>query len=295
MTIRIATLLVVAAIGVTPAMVTSQAPQPPQGGPPGPGGQAGRGGRGGPPAYPPREVDAAMVARGGEFYKAQCAFCHGADTRGASGPSLLRSQLVQDDRNGETIGLVLRAGRPPAMPRFDMSDAQLADIAAFLHSFQINSRDPARMRPIDILTGDAAAGQAYFTAKCGSCHAVDRDLKGLASRIPEPRALQQWWLMPGGGGGRGGGPPVEGAETPVGRITATVTLASGQKFEGRLAKLDEFTVSVVEADGTTRTFTRRGDVPRVEIRDPLAAHKAMLREYTDKNIHDVTAFLVTLK
>jgi len=236
-----------------------------------------------------------MVARGGEFYKAQCAFCHGADTRGASGPSLLRSQLVQDDRNGETIGLVLRAGRPPAMPRFDMSDAQLADIAAFLHSFQINSRDPARMRPIDILTGDAAAGQAYFTAKCGSCHAVDRDLKGLASRIPEPRALQQWWLMPGGGGGRGGGPPVEGAETPVGRITATVTLASGQKFEGRLAKLDEFTVSVVEADGTTRTFTRRGDVPKVEIRDPLAAHKAMLREYTDKNIHDVTAFLVTLK
>jgi len=295
MTIRIATLLVVAAIGVTPAMVTSQAPQPPQGGPPGPGGQAGRGGRGGPPAYPPRDVDAAMVARGVEFYKAQCAFCHGADTRGASGPSLLRSQLVQDDRNGETIGLVLRAGRPPAMPRFDMSDAQLADIAAFLHSFQINSRDPARMRPIDILTGDAAAGQAYFTAKCGSCHAVDRDLKGLASRFPEPRSLQQWWLMPGGGGGRGGGPPAAAPETPVGRIMATVTLASGQKFEGRLAKLDEFTVSVEEADGTTRTFTRRGDVPKVEIRDPLAAHKAMLREYTDKNIHDVTAFLVTLK
>jgi mono/diheme cytochrome c family protein len=236
-----------------------------------------------------------MVARGGEFYKAQCAFCHGADTRGASGPSLLRSQLVQDDRNGETIGSVLRAGRPPAMPRFDMSDAQLADIAAFLHSFQINSRDPARMRPIDILTGDAAAGQAYFTAKCGSCHAVDRDLKGLASRFPEPRSLQQWWLMPGGGGGRGGGPPAAAPETPVGRIMATVTLASGQKFEGRLAKLDEFTVSVEEADGTTRTFTRRGDVPKVEIRDPLAAHKAMLREYTDKNIHDVTAFLVTLK
>lgn len=294
MTTRIATLLIVAAIGVTPAIVTSQAPQSPPGGPPG--GQAGRGGRGGPPAYPPREVDAAMVARGGEFYKAQCAFCHGADTRGASGPSLLRSQLVQDDKNGETIGLVLRNGRPPAMPRFDVSDAQLADIAAFLHSFNINSRDPARMRPINILTGDAAAGQAYFNAKCASCHAVDRDLKGLASRFPEPRALQQWWLMPGGGG-RGGGDGGGGAalESTLEKPTATITLPSGQTLQGRLMRIDEFSVSVVEADGTTRSFTRRGDVPKIEIRDPMAAHKAMLREYTDKNIHDVTAFLVTLK
>lgn len=241
-----------------------------------------------------------MVARGGEFYKAQCAFCHGADTRGASGPSLLRSQLVQDDKNGETIGLVLRTGRPPAMPRFDVGDAQLADIAAFLHSFQINSRDPARMRPPDILTGDAAAGQAYFTAKCASCHAIDRDLRGLAARFADPRALQQWWLMPGGGGGRGGGGDGGGGggapgEAPRGRQTATVTLASGQKFTGRLARIDEFTVSLEEADGTSRTFVRRGDEPKIEIQDPLVRHKAMLREYTDKDIHDVTAFLVTLK
>ena len=78
-------------------------------------------------------------------------------------------------------------------------------------------------------------------------------------------------------------------------MTATITLASGQKYEGRLARIDEFVVSVVEADGTTRTVSRDGDTPKVDVHDPLAPHKALLRVYTDTDIHDVTAYLVTLK
>jgi mono/diheme cytochrome c family protein len=249
----------------------------------------GRGG-GGPATYPARVVDKAMVERGRALYTAQCGFCHGADTRGASGPSLLRSQLVQDDRNGETIAPVVRGGRAP-MPAIDLSDAQLADLAAFLHSFELNSRDPARVRPINIVTGNASEGQTYFAAKCASCHSPDRDLKGIASRFQDPRALQQWWLMPGGGG-RGGPPP--GAK-PIAPTRATITLPSGQKHEGRLMRIDEFHVSIVEADGTTRTFQRQGETPKVDVHDPLAPHKALLRVYTDKDIHDLTAYLVTLK
>lgn len=277
---RLLLLSIAVVVAVSPAL--GQQPPPRPAGPPG--GRA--------PEYPSRVVDAAMAERGRAYYTAQCAFCHGADTRGASGPSLLRSQLVQDDRNGETIGQVVRDGRPP-MPKFDVTDAQLADLAAFLHSFTLNSRDPARNRPINILTGSAEAGQAYFAAKCGSCHSPDRDLKGIATRFSEPRALQQWWLLPGGGGGgRGGASPGPAALQPV---RATVTLPSGQQYLGRLARIDEFNVSLVENDGTTRTFARSADTPKVEINDPLARHKALLREYTDKDIHDVTAYLVTLK
>ena len=178
------------------------------------------------------------------------------------------------------------------MPKFDVSASQMADIAAFLHSFTINSRDPARMRPESIVTGDAAAGQAYFSENCVSCHSAAGDLKGIGAKFPDPKALQQWWLLPGGEGrGRGAGP----AGRTVPPTTATITLSTGQRFEGRLVRIDEFNVAVLEADGTTRTFRRDGETPKVEVHDPLQPHKALLRVYTDKDIHDVTAYLVKLQ
>jgi len=256
---------------------------------------AGRGNPGPAAAFPKRApADPAVVARGKAIYSTNCQFCHGADTRGGdAGPSLLRSQLVQDDRNGEIVATVLAAGRPPAMPKFDFTRGQIADIAAFLHSFDINSRDPARMKPETIVTGDAKAGQAYFTKTCASCHAASGDLKGIAAKFPDPRALQQWWLMPGGDGrGLGAPSPAAANLTPV---TATVTTADGQKYEGRLMRIDEFSVSIVDADGTTRSFRREREVPVVDIRDPLQQHRVLLRTYTDKDILDVTAYLVSLR
>jgi cytochrome c oxidase cbb3-type subunit 3 len=265
-------------------------PQPPPA-------QGGRGGGGAGPAaaFPQRPpADPALVERGKGIYSVNCQFCHGADTRGGdSGPSLLRSQLVQDDQQGERIAEVVQNGRPPRMPKFTLTTDQIADLAAFLHSFTINSRDPARMRPASIVTGDAEAGQRYFAAHCASCHAPAGDLKGIASRITDPRALQQWWLLPGGvGPGRGGAAPPPGVVPPM---TATVTLPSGEKFEGRLVRIDEFTVSVMEADGTTRTFRRDGEMPNVGVHDALKPHRDLLRVYTDKDIHDVTAYLVKLQ
>src|SRR4029077_11015367 len=133
-------------------------------------GGPGRGGGGG-AEYPARTVDPTMAERGRGIYSVNCAFCHGPDTRGGDqGPSLLRSQVVQEDQNGEVIAPIIRSGRPPRMQPFTFSDAQIADVAAFLHSFMINSRDPARVRPESILTGNAKAGEAFFGAKCGSCH-----------------------------------------------------------------------------------------------------------------------------
>ena len=256
--------------------------------------QAGRGG-GGLGAFPKRPAaDPAVLERGKAIYGVNCQFCHGADTRGGdAGPSLLRSLLVQDDRNGELIAAVLAAGRPPAMPKFDFSREQVSDVATFLHSFDINSRDPARMRPGSVVTGDAAAGEAYFKKTCASCHSPTGDLRALSTRFPDARALQQWWLLPGGDGrGRGAVAATAGTLKPV---MATVTLPDGLKYEGRLTRLDEFAVSITEADGTTRSFRREREVPLVDVRDPLQPHRALLRTYSDKDIHDVTAYLVSVK
>ena len=75
----------------------------------------------------------------------------------------------------------------------------------------------------------------------------------------------------------------------------TITEPSGEKVEGTLARIDDFFVTVGLDDGGTRTFRREGDVPKVEVGDPMQAHRDLLGVYTDKDIHDVTAYLVTLK
>jgi cytochrome c oxidase cbb3-type subunit 3 len=232
-----------------------------------------------------------MIARGQALYGVNCQFCHGSDARGGEGgPNLLRSELVLNDQNGELIAPVVQNGRiDQGMPKFPMTTAQVADIAAFLHNFRVAGYDASRMKPPTILVGDAAAGEAYFKTKCGSCHSATGDLKGIATKYPEPRDLQQFFLMPGGGG-RG-----RGATGNVPPTTVTVTLGSGQKEEGRLVRIDDFLVTLADADGTQRSFRREGDRPKVEIHDPLEPHKALLRVYSDKDIHNLTAYLVTLK
>ena len=196
-------------------------------------------------AYPQRETDPAAVARGKEIYEGYaCAFCHGADTRGGNGgPSLLRSQLVQRDEKGELIGPVIREGRPnTAMLGFSLSDQQIADVAEFLHSFSLNSRDPSRFTPDTVVVGNAEAGRGYFDDNCSQCHSVQGDLKGLATRYPDPMDLQTNWLSP--------------QQAPP--IMVTVTAANGDTTSGELTEIDEFLVSLSLADGSRQTFRRRG-------------------------------------
>jgi len=198
------------------------------------------------------------------------------------------------DRTGDVLGPYLQTTNVNEH-KFRFSAAEAADLAAYIHEFRVSSRDPGRMRPPSVVVGDAKAGQAYFQAKCGSCHSVTGDLKGIATRLSDPRSLQQTWLMPVVAGGRGGGAVVASAGSSVPPITVTVTRPDGQKVEGVLGRIDDFIVTLTQEDGSARSFRRDGDQPKVEIHDPLRPHKDLLRVYTDKEIHDVTAYLVTIK
>jgi mono/diheme cytochrome c family protein len=249
----------------------------------------GRGGGIPPEEYPLRPtVDPAIMSRGKDLYGLHCVFCHGEDARGGAGPNLLRSEIVLLDENGEKIFNVVKNGRG-AMPKIDLNASQVSDIAAYVHSFRVWGRDASRDLPSGILVGDVMAGEKAFSSKCASCHSVTGDLKGFGSRGSDPIALQQAWLMPTGARGN------PGIINNIPPKTATVTLPTGQKFEGRLIRIDDFLVSLQLADQSTRTFRREGDTPRVEVHDPMATHKALLRTYTDKEIHDLTAYLVTLR
>lgn len=258
---------------------------------------AGRGGRGRgprPPAFPDHPLaDPETLARGKALYGVQCNFCHGSDARGGEGgPNLLRSEIVLNDMHGEKIAPVVQNGRPDAgMPKFDLTMAQISDIAAYLHSFKVGGYDISRNPPPSIVVGNPAAGEKYFAAHCGSCHSATGDLKGIASKFSEPKQLQQTWLMPGGGRGGFG----RGGASNFPPITVTVTTPSGEKVTGRLIRIDDFIVTLAQSDGSERSFTRNGETPKVEIHDPMAPHRDLLATYSDKDIHDVTAYLVTLK
>lgn len=288
-------------------------PAPAPGG--GPGRQAGPGQEVGPPRpnFPQQQrppSDPALVARGRALYEPTCGACHGIDLRGGQmgGPNLLRSQLVLSDKAGELIGPVILSGRPnpatagaPPMPPFPLPPDDIKAIVEYLHSVLAKAGAQGRppegelVPPEKILVGDATAGKAYFGSSCSSCHSVDGDLKGIASRVTDPRALQDLWVSGGGGRGRGRG---RGAASGNGQSTPTtvvVTPSSGARVEGGLVRIDDFVVTLIQEDGTRRTFARNGSEPKVEVKDPADAHRKLVPALSDKDMHNVTAYLWTVK
>jgi cytochrome c oxidase cbb3-type subunit 3 len=248
-----------------------------------------------PPAAPE------VVARGKAVFGVNCVPCHGADLRGGqlNGPNLLRSQLVLADKDGELIAPVIQNGRPErGMPAFPLPPEDVTAVVEFIHSQTAASPGqgaPPRNEapPPDIVVGDAEAGRSSFAATCTACHAADGDLRGIATRVPDAKALQNLWVSGGettrGRGRRGG----DDASRPV--VTATITPRGGQPVRGRLTFVDDFEIKIVQDDGTLRSFARRGNAPRVQIDDPLQRHKELLSELTDTDMRNITAYLVTLK
>ncbi len=241
-------------------------------------------------------VDEAAAERGRTIYKAQCMTCHGAQARGgANGTDLVRSVMVLHDRYGSTLGPFLEKGHPAerVATSGELTEAQIEDLSHFLHQ-QVNDtlRSGPYSKVINVLTGDARAGEVYFNGagKCNTCHSPGGDLSKIASKY-DPATLQQRVVFPqtvgfGGRGGRG-----VAKSKPV---TVTVTPASGPAVNGVLVSLDDFSVSLRDTEGDYHTWKRTPEV-RVEKNDPYAEHVALLDQYTDKNIHDVVAYLETLK
>ncbi|HVY92764.1 MAG TPA: c-type cytochrome [Bryobacteraceae bacterium] len=235
---------------------------------------------------PPPEV----AARGKALWESSCASCHASDLRGSDkGINLVRDQLVMDDQKGELIGKFLQEPHAVgSVPKTNWTPEQISDLAAYMHTFfmYLNVTLPAG----SILVGNAAAGETYVQGHCLNGHGLTAQgptassLAGIGSRITDPKTLQDRFVA-GGGGGRGG----------AAGITVTITMRDGKKITAPLVHKDDFEVVIVDPDGITRSIARNGDVPKVEVHDPLQGHRDLWLVYTDKDIHDVTAYLVTLK
>jgi cytochrome c oxidase cbb3-type subunit 3 len=265
----------------------------------GAGGQAGRRG----PNFPQQTRALAspeVLARGKAVYGVNCTACHGADLRGGDqgGPSLLRSLTALSDQHGEEIGPIVRGSRQEkGMPGFNLGEPDVNAVSEYIHSVLAKvgsqARPPGAIDPstLNVLVGSASAGEAYFKTKCAGCHSISGDLKGIASKYDDPRNLQNTWVSGGGSGGRGGRGGGGGGKPS----TVAVTLANGEKIEGVLVRKDDFLVILTQKDGTRRSIPRDGDTPKVEVHDPYEAHKNLVPTLTNEDMHDVTAYLATVK
>src|SRR6185503_14409980 len=213
-----------------------------------------------------------VLIRGKGLYTSTCASCHASDIRGVEGKgvNLLRSGVVLSDKAGELIA----ASVAKHAAKINLVEADNLAISEYLHSIEATmggqgsppGRNPMGIE-LNVLVGDAKAGEAYFAKACASCHSVTGDLKGIASKYADAKALQNGWfdgLLPGagrGGGGRGG-------------MRASVTMPNGQTFEGRSIRKDDYIVILMQADGTRTSIPLDvATAPEVEMKDGQEAHK----------------------
>ena len=244
------------------------------------------------PEHPPAPPE--QVARGEQIFRGNCSFCHGSDARGGeTGPNLVRDQVVLRDQRGELITPIVQNGIPAqGMPKFALSATDITDIAAWLHSQPLSDRGAPST--LDILVGNAKEGEAYFNGagRCTQCHSATGDLAGIGSRY-EPKTIQN--LIVSGGGGRGRRRSAGAAGPKVPPTTVTVTLPSGQTTTGDLDHISAFVVALRQPDGAYRSFARHDSIPKVVVTNPLQWHIDRLPQWRDADIHDLTAYLVTLK
>jgi cytochrome c oxidase cbb3-type subunit 3 len=237
-----------------------------------------------PETLKPQTYPAELVKAGQARFTSECGFCHGRDAAGGeTGPDLTRSVLVAEDFRGDKIMPLIRSGRvDKGMPAFTLSEADLDAIVAFIHDQKAKSESLGGGRrtvdPEDLDTGNREAGEKYFngTGNCTKCHSATGDLANIGSRLRGLQLLQRM-LYP--------------ANATAAK--ATVTLASGEMISGRLAARDEFTIGLIDAAGVRRTWSTN-DV-KFTIDDPLEAHFEQLGKYSDDDMHNVYAYLQSLR
>jgi mono/diheme cytochrome c family protein len=238
--------------------------------------------------------DPAAVKRGQALFVSTCGFCHGSNAGGGnSGPDLVRSVLVLHDQgSAKEITPVIRNGRPAkGMPAFSLTDPQIKDIALFLLSRNQAAANRMEYKILNVVTGDAKAGEAYFTAHCASCHSPTGDLAHIAGKM-DAVALQSRFLYPRQQSFFGAGAPSD----PRAQKTVTVTLASGQTFSGALDRIDDFSVSLTDQAGEHHAWLLESQPGiNVQVTNPLQAHIDLLKQYSDADMHNILSYLETLK
>ncbi len=228
--------------------------------------------------------DQAAAKLGEPLFKQNCAACHGENARGGEGPNLVRSTLVLHDEKGQDIGQVIKTGRPDAgMPAFPgLKQADIYNIAEYIHLQVENAANRGVYNSLyasqrSQTSGDAKKGAEFFTTNCAGCHSATGDLAKIGSKYPQAAAMEARFIWP----------------ASRGPAHAAVKTKSGEVVEGSIVRLDDFDVALRAASGEYHAWPR--NEVEVSMENKLSGHRALLAKYTDADLHNLTAYLLTLK
>jgi mono/diheme cytochrome c family protein len=227
--------------------------------------------------------DHEAAARGAPLFQSNCAFCHGPQARGATGPSLITSGVVLGDDHGEHLVPYIQKGQPEkGMPAFaSIEEAKLRDIAEFLHLQVEQVANRGGYQVLNIIVGNKTKGQSYVEGHCASCHTAET-FSHIGSRFRSPEQLQRGWIWP------------RRSENPNLAVSATVRTPDGATLTGKVVQVSDFRITLVDAQGQKHAIEREPGV-EVDIKDPLAPHEQLVMALSNEDMHNVTAYLASLK
>lgn len=215
----------------------------------------------------------ADIEAGRQLYQGACSGCHGATGEGSQGPSLLSGSVSRQAAG--TLAKTIQNGLPgTSMPNFDLPDAQLAQLAAFVKSLTA----PAIAQPP---AGDAERGRALFASRCANCHRIlgrGGDLGPDLSNAGAERTLHQLR---------------ESITQPSNRIApgfsrVVATLTSGRVIEGLAKNHNNYSLQLLDRAGKLHLISR------TELKSVGFGDGSLMPAFTDAAaLPDLLAFLAT--
>ncbi|HET7085266.1 MAG TPA: c-type cytochrome [Rhizomicrobium sp.] len=201
------------------------------------------------------------VAQGKALYDQHCTACHGSNgTAGERAPAIVSAAIsMRGARSDAQLMAIVKNGiAGTAMPAWGnrLSDGDIADIGAFIHSLRGTALDSP-------LPGDPAHGEAVFWGKggCGACHAISGrgsvvgpDLTNIAaerkSTAISDALTKAEHRVYGDGGVHLPAPP------PMDNETVHVMTKSGQAIDGVMRNQDAWSLQFMGLDGKLYSFAR---------------------------------------
>ena len=232
------------------------------------------------PVKNPFTPTADVIKEGMASFRANCAYCHGMDAKGARGPDLTN---VFNGRTEEGLFHLVRRG---------IAGTEMPPAGVFLQEPDtwktlMYLRTLAAPAPTEPPRGDAENGEKIFRARCASCHRVNGRGGVLGpdlTRIGIARTRQALTRQI-----RGAVENIREGYEPV-----TVTTQEGRTVRGTRKNEDLFSVQVMDSAERLQGFVKS------DVRGVTAEKRSMMPVYgagqlNERDLDDLLRYLGTLR